>query len=733
MCRDRAEDPRLFFNRHVSWMQFNRRVLEEAQDTKNPLLERVKFLAITASNLDEFVEVRVAGLLQQAEQGRGDAGPDGLAPSEVLGQLSIMMHEFVKDQYECWRERLVPALADEAIRMRRVSEWKPEARRAVDRFYSERVEPLLTPVTVDPAHPFPRVLNKALCVAFLLERRRKGSHVYLGVVTVPRALPRLFRMPAAESKFEYAFLHDIVHTYAERLYHGYRVLSAAPFRVTRNSNLYMAEEESRSILDSVDEQLHRRRKGEAVRLEIDADAEPEISERLRSNFNMKPWQVFRARGPVNLSCLFNLYDQTPRPDLKFRPFTPRVFAPAAETPAVFQLLRERDVLLHHPYDSYSPVVRFIEGAARDPDVLSIKQTLYRTSEDSPIVRALVDAASRKEVTVVMELKARFDEASNIRWARSLQEAGVQVYYGLVGLKTHCKLALVGRREPDGKVRRYAHLGTGNYNPSTARFYTDLSLLTHDAEITHAVHHVFNFLTAYSERSDYGPLSVAPLNLGKNCVSLIDREAEHARAGRPALIVAKVNSLLDGPIIQALYRASQSGVQIELIIRGACALRPGVRGVSSRIRVRSVVGRFLEHSRIYMFANGGQPEMYLGSADWMPRNLYERVEVMFRLKSPDLCRHVATRILAPYLCDTEKARHLQSDGAYVHGHGNGKSPRAGTDARFNVQEFLIDLAESGGEPGGVVSSLLPHPGPSAALEFLSKWGEERSAPAATIIS
>jgi len=722
MRRARGEDPRLFFNRHISWTQFNRRVLEEAQDTSNPLLERVKFLAITASNLDEFVEVRVAGLLQQAEQGRGDPGPDGLAPAEVLAQLSTEMHKFVEDQYKCWREQLVPALAGESIRVRRVAELKPESRRAVDRFYSERVEPLLTPVTVDPAHPFPRVQNKALCVAFLLERRRKGSHVYLGVVTVPRALPRLFRMPAAEGKFEYTFLHDVVNTYAERLYHGYRVLSAAPFRITRNSNLYMAEEESRSILDSVDEQLHRRRKGEAVRLEIDADAEPEISERLRSNFNLKPWQVFRARGPVNLSRLFNLYDQTPRPDLKFRSFTPRVFAASAETAAVFRLLRERDVLLHHPYDSYSSVVRFIEGAARDPDVLSIKQTLYRTSEDSPIVRALMDAASRKEVTVVVELKARFDEASNIRWARSLQEAGVQVYYGLVGLKTHCKLALLGRREPDGKVRRYAHLGTGNYNPSTARFYTDLSLLTHDREITQAVHHVFNFLTAYSERSDYGPLSVAPLNLGKNCVALIDREAAHARAGRPALIVAKVNSLLDGPIIQALYRASRAGVHIELIVRGACALRPGVRGVSSRIRVRSVVGRFLEHSRIYMFANGGEPEMYLGSADWMPRNLYERVEVMFRLKDPELCRRVATRILAPYLCDTEKTRLLRSDGVYVRTLGNGIMRRGKTSSRFNVQEFLIDLPESGADPDGPLSSPLPHPGPSRAFDFLSSWGE-----------
>jgi polyphosphate kinase len=560
-----VEDPRLYFNRHLSWLQFNRRVLEEALDRNNPLLERVKFLGITASNLDEFVEVRQAGLLQQAEQGHGVVGPDGMLPDMVLRQLSAAIHQFVKDQYACWRGKLIPALAAESIHVRSVREWTPRAQKMAERFYSERVEPLLTPVTVDPAHPFPRVLNKALCLAFLLRRRRKSSQVYLGVVTVPRALPRLVRMPGEGDNIDFAFLHDIVHAFAGRLYHAYQILSAAPFRVTRNSNLYLREEESRSILDSVDTQLHRRRKGAAVRLEIEAGADPEIIERLRSNFGLGTWQVFQVNGPVNLSRLFNLYDQTPRPDLKFRTFVPRELDVKPQTPGLFGLLRERDVLLHHPYDSYSTVVRFIQSAAQDPDVLSIKQTLYRTSEDSPIVRALMEAAAKKEVTVVVELKARFDEASNIRWARSLQEAGVQVYYGLVGLKTHCKLALLVRRDPDGKTRRYAHLGTGNYNPSTARFYTDLSLLTKDAKITKAVHFVFNYLTAYSERAQFGPLSVAPLNLGKNCVSLIERETKHARAGRPAAIIAKVNSLLDKKIIQALYRASQAGVEIELIV------------------------------------------------------------------------------------------------------------------------------------------------------------------------
>ncbi len=724
MTRASLDDPRLFFNRHISWLQFNERVLEESLDAENPLLERVKFLAITANNLDEFVEVRLAGLLQQAEHGTGQAGPDGLAPSESVTKMAAAIHQFVDKQYACWRETLLPALRRENIRIRKVSQLGAEARKAVAQFYSEKVEPLLTPVTVDPAHPFPRVLNKALCVAFLLRRKRKpNSHIYLGVVTVPRALPRLFRVPAAPGKIEFTFLHDIVHSFAHHLYLGYQILSAVPFRVTRNSNLYLREEESRSILDTVDTQLHRRRKGAAVRLEIEAGANAEIVERLRSNFGLEPWQIFPVDGPVNLSRLFNLYDQSPRPDLKFQKFTPCDLTLRREAPTMFHALRERDVLLHHPYDSYLPVVQFIESAANDPDVLSIKQTLYRTSEDSPIVRALIAAAARKEVTVVVELKARFDEASNIRWARSLQEAGVQVYHGVVGLKTHCKLALLVRRDPDGKSRRYVHLGTGNYNPSTARSYTDLSLFTQDEEITEAVHRVFNYLTAYSEQAHYGPLSVAPLNLGKNCISLIDRESDHARAGRPAMIIAKVNSLLDPNIIQALYRASQAGVQIELIVRGACALRPGIRGISSRIRVRSIVGRFLEHSRIFVFRNGDgnngrESEVYLGSADWMPRNLYERVEVMFRLKDAALCRKIYGSILAPYLADTAKSRILQPDGSYARAFALDRRTRAANGAHFSVQNHFMNLAEGGNNfPSDFVLANHLDRKSASALEFL----------------
>jgi polyphosphate kinase len=507
---------------------------------------------------------------------------------------------------------------------------------------------------------------------------------------VPRSLPRLVRLPS-EGTTDFIFLADLVAFHAAQMYNGYDIISAAAFRVTRNSNLYLAEEESRNLLESVRTELHNRRKGDAVRLEIEADADPEIIERLRTNFGLEPWQVFRTDGPVNLPRLFNVYEQADRPDLKYKPYVPRELRLTAKSQNLFEELRRHDVLLHHPFDSFDAVVSFIESAAEDPNVLSIKQTLYRTSENSAIVRALIDAAASKEVTAVVELKARFDEASNIRWARALEDAGVQVFHGLVGLKTHCKLSLLVRKDPDGISRRYAHLGTGNYNSTTARIYTDLSLMTADPEITGAVHDVFSFLTAYAEHPNYGPLMVSPVNIAEHSLDLIAREADHARLGRPARIIAKMNALLDKNIIAALYRASQSGVEIDLLVRGMCALRPGVRGISDRIRVRSIVGRFLEHSRIFYFANGGDEEVYLASADWMPRNLYERVEVMFPVKDPMLRNRIQHEILDAYLADTIKARVLRKDGSYVRAwqaEGKRKPPAAG----FSAQDFLVSLAE-----------------------------------------
>ena len=548
------------------------------------------------------------------------------------------------------------------------------------------LDPLLTPVTIDPAHPFPRVINKALCQALLLKRRRRAAVTYMGVITVPRALPRLVRLPSQGGTTDYITLADLVAAHAAQMYRGYDILSESAFRVTRNSNLYLHEEESRNLLETVRTELHNRRKGDAVRLEIEADASAEISERLRATFDLQEWQVFRTEGPVNLSRLMYLYDETERPDLKFKPFAPRHLHLSRSSQNLFEEIRRRDILLHHPYDSYDAVVSFIEAAAEDPNVLSMKQTLYRTSEHSAIMQALLSAAGRKEVTLVVELKARFDEAPNIRWARSLEDAGVQVFHGLVGLKTHCKLALLVRKDPDGVARSYAHLGTGNYNPTTARFYTDLSLLTADPEMTGAVHDVFNFLTAYTDNVDYGPLQVSPLGFAEKTLEWIAREAEHARRGRPARIIAKMNALLDKNVIQELYRASQAGVEIDLIVRGMCALRPGIRGVSSGIRVRSIVSRFLEHSRIYYFANGGEEELYLGSADWMPRNLYERVEVTFPVKDAMLRQRIHSEILDAYLHDTAKSRLLRSDGSYTR-----PKLAAGVHA-FNAQEFLIAVAE-----------------------------------------
>jgi polyphosphate kinase len=562
---------------------------------------------------------------------------------------------------------------------------------AMDLFYTRQVDPLLTPVTIDPSHPFPHVINKALCVAFHLRHRRRPANTYLGVVTVPRKLPRLVRVPAKGEHFDYIFLHDLVERHTRNLYKGYQVISSGAFRATRNSNLYLHEEESRNLLETVDAQLHNRRKGDVVRMEIEAAAAPEIVAPLADQFALRPWQVFKTAGPVNLSRLFSLAEQTARPDLKFPPFVPKTLVFSPKVANLFEQIEKGDVLLHHPYDSYEPVVSLIESAARDPNVLSIKQTLYRTSEDSPIVRALMEAAQNKEVTVVVELKARFDEASNIRWARSLEDAGVQVFHGLVGLKTHCKLALLARHDKDGEIRQYAHLGTGNYNPSTARFYTDLSLLTCDAEITSAVRAVFNFLTARSEQPNYKPLFVSPIDLAEQCVELIDREANHARRKRPARIIAKINALLDQPVIEALYRASRAGVEIDLIVRGACALRPQLRGLSHRIRVRSIVGRFLEHSRIFYFENAGNPDIYLGSADWMPRNLYERVEVMFPLKDAGLRRRVYHDLLQNYLKDTGKSRMLRPSGEYVRAHPSEPS-KAGRNGRFRVQDFLMNAAE-----------------------------------------
>jgi polyphosphate kinase len=669
-------------------MQFNRRVLEEAEDPSNPLLERVKFLAITGSNLDEYVEVRQAGLMQRIEDGYREPGYDGLRPDESLAVLTAEIHSFVDAQYRCWNQQLLPELGNKGIRLLEWRELDEEAKAFAQSYFQREVDPLLTPISIDPAHPFPRVLNKALCLALLLRRKRKSSGPQvLGVVTVPRALPRFVRLPGAEGAYDYLLLQDLIAQHLGGMYRGFEVLSRAAFRVTRNSNLYIEEEESRSLLETIRVELHNRRKGDAVRLEIETGADEEIVERLRVNFELDQNQVFHDDGPVNLSRLFFFYDDVQRPDLKFPPFTPKPFKLSRKSGNIFDELRLHDVLLHHPYDSYDPVVDFIQQGAEDPAVVSMKQTLYRTSDDSPMFQALTEASANKETTLVVELMARFDEASNIRWARSMEDAGVQVFHGVVGLKTHCKLAMLVRRDEDGVTRRYCHLGTGNYNPETARFYTDLSLLTSDPLFTERVHMVFNYLTAHAEIDDYRPLLVAPLTMAESFLGLIRREQEHAQAGRPAHIVAKVNALLEPSLIEALYAASQAGVEIDLIVRGLSILRPGVKGLSERIRVRSIVGRFLEHSRIFHFANGGDDEIYLGSADWMPRNLFERCEVVFPVRDPVALARIHNEILPAYLADTLKARLQQPDGSYMRASKLLKELKP-----FSAQEFLMQLAE-----------------------------------------
>jgi polyphosphate kinase len=681
-------------------MQFNRRVLEEAEDPTNPLLERVKFLAITGSNLDEYVEIRQAGLMQRIEDGYRETGYDGLRPDESLAALTTEIHAFVDSQYACWNNQLLPELRKQGVRLLEWDELDEDTQAFARTYFQREVDPLLTPIAIDPAHPFPRVLNKALCLALLLRpKRRSSGPQVLGVVTVPRALPRFVRLPAADGKFDYLLLQDLIAQNLSGMYRGYEVLAQAAFRVTRNSNLYFEEEEARSLLESIRVELHNRRKGDAVRLEIEAGAHPDIIERLRVNFELDEDQVFRGDGPVNLSRVMFFYSDVQRPDLKFAPFTPKPLHLSRKSANIFEELRTRDILLHHPYDSYDSVVEFIELGADDDAVVSMKQTLYRTSQDSPVFQALTKAAATKEATLVVELMARFDEASNIRWARNMEDAGVQVFHGVVGLKTHCKLAMLVRRDEDGVTRRYCHLGTGNYNPVTARFYTDLSLLTSDPQITERVHTVFNYLTAHAEIDDYRPLLVAPLTMAESFLGLIRREADHAKAGRPAHIVAKMNALLEPSVIDALYQASQAGVEVDLIIRGVCTLRPGVPGMSERIRVRSIVGRFLEHSRIFHFANGGDDEIFLGSADWMPRNLFERCEVVFPVRDLAARMRIHDEILPAMLADTVKARLLQPDGSYV------RASKALKDAQlFSSQDFLMKLAE-----GKVELSAIPAAG------------------------
>lgn len=659
-----AFKPQHFINRELSWLDFNQRVLEEALDPTNPLLERLKFLSIVSSNLDEFFEVRVAGLKQQIESETVERTFDGLTASETFRAIARRVHAMVEQQYACWREQLRPALAAHGIRFLSFNELDPEDRAWATEFYQAEVRPVLTPLAIDPAHPFPQLLNKSLNLIVQLELAQGNRPVRsLAVVQVPRVLPRLVKLPRSDSRLDFLFPGELIGAFLADLFPGTRILGYWLFRITRNSELYIDEEETDNLLRAVEEELHRRRRGDAVRLEISHNCPAEIRRTLLKTFRLGEEDLYLINGPLNLTRLMAAYEGDHSPELRDAPFVAPV-APGLRGQAdLFAVIRQRDVLLHHPYENFSSVVAFLQQAAADPDVLAIKQTLYRTGGDPRVIGALLEAAKQgKQVTAVVELRARFDEANNIQWARHLEENGVHVLYGLVGYKIHAKVCLVVRREADG-IRRYVHLATGNYNPTTARLYTDLGLLTCDPDLVEDATNLFNLLTGICQYQGMRKMLVAPFDLHSKLLELIQREADNADNGLPARIIAKMNSLADEQIIKALYRASQAGVEIDLVVRGICCLRPGVPGVSDRIRVRSIVDRFLEHSRIFYFENACQPRVFIGSADWMPRNFFRRIETVFPIEDGNLRERVCSELLALPLADNVKARLLHPDGVY----------------------------------------------------------------------
>ena len=675
-----------FLNRELSLLEFNRRVLAQAEDQRIPLLERLRFLCIVSSNLDEFFEVRVASLLAAHQLENGPDGiPEGLGTT--LGHASDECRRLIARQYGLLNDTILPQLAQHGIRLLRRGDRNPAQRAWVKQYFDREVRPLLTPVGLDPAHPFPRVINKSL--NFIVELSGKdafGRGTGIAIMKAPRVLPRVIRLPdelSDTSGISYCLLSSVIQAHLPDLFTGREVVACSQFRVTRNSDLWVDEEEVKNLRQALQSELHGRQYGFAVRLEVGRNCPPHLSDFLLEQFTIDRSRLFQVDGPVNMGRLLEIVNNDGRAELKFPPF-------AAAYPArlaghdIFSVIARQDVLLHHPFQSFQPVIDFIQAAASDPAVVAIKQTIYRAGMNSELMEALIGAARRgKEVTVIVELMARFDEEANINWAERLEDAGAQVVYGVVGLKTHAKMALVLRRESTG-LRRYAHLGTGNYNPTTARFYSDFGLLTANTDLTADVNEVFIHLTSLTRPKQLASIWLAPFSLQKEIVRAIRNEAALAREGKPARIIAKMNSLTDETVIRALYEASCDGVRIELIVRGACALRPGVPGLSSNIRVRSIVGRFLEHTRVYYFRNNLKHDLYLSSADWMNRNLLRRVEVAFPVTSPALKKRVLREGLHPYLKDNTSAWELGSDGHYRR-----RKPRSG-QAPCNAQQLLMDM-------------------------------------------
>jgi polyphosphate kinase len=687
-------------NRELSWLAFNARVLAEAQDPEVPLLERLKFLAILAGNLDEFFMIRVAGLLRAVLAGDTSAAPDGRTPQEQREEISSEVHRMTEAAMGAWGTEIRPALAARGIRVLDVPDLSEGQLRKVHEIFHRDVYPVLTPLAVDPGHPFPHLFNKTINLAILLVREDGTEH--FGIVQVPRTLDRLVRLPAPDGEHHFLLLGAIIRMHLGDLFPGYIVRSAHAFRVTRDSDLAI-EEEDDPLLYAVERQLRQREWGIAVRLEVEEGIPEAVERAVRTAVGVDPLDVYRVPGPLQMSDLMAVASLAHLPDLREPPFTPSVRPPLRDEEDVFAAVARQDLLLHHPYESFDSVVRFLRAAAEDPGVLAIKQTLYRTSGDSPVADALVRAAENgKQVTALIELRARFDEGSNIAWARALERAGAHVIYGLVGLKTHCKQTLVVRRE-EGGLRRYAHLSTGNYNPVTARLYTDVGMLTADPDITADVSDLFNLLTGYARPPAWRSIVVAPQGLKERVLDLIETERKEAEAGRPALVLAKMNSLVDKEVIRALYAASRAGVPVDLVVRGICCLRPGVPGVSENIRVRSVVDRFLEHERILVFGIGKRSRMFLSSADWMPRNFLRRVELTWPVKDPALQKRLYDEILYASLNDNRKAWTLGADGTYR------RVERKGDEPVLRSQVWLLEeerrRAESPLEARGRKRSLL----------------------------
>ena len=689
--------PDHYLNRELSWLEFNARVLEEAADATNPWLERLKFLAIFSSNLDEFFEIRVAGLQQQVYAGvePQDYGADGMAPAEQLAAIDRRAHELVAEQYRILDDEVLPGLAGGGVERVRLDDLTEAERRHVDTLFRASIAPVLTPLAIDPGHPFPHVHNKSLNIALVVKRRNGGQKPgrHFAVVQVPALLDRVVIVSThGEGRVRFVLLEDIIARHLGELFGGLRVVSHTVFRVTRNTDLTIEEEDAEDLLEMIEESLRQRRRSDPVRLEISADADDAFVEMLTGAHDLEARDVYRLPGPIDLTALMTLHRLDGFPAFKDEPVVPRVAPPFAQGRDVFDVIRSQDVLVHLPYESFGCVVDFIERAADDPQVLAIKQTLYRTSGASPIISALARAAQNgKQVTALIELKARMDEQNNITWARTLERAGVHVVYGIVGLKTHCKAALVVRREGDG-IRRYVHLSTGNYNPTTARVYTDLGLFTANPDMGEDASALFNLLTGYAEGYRWRKLVVAPVGMREQIIGLIEREERNAREGRAARIIVKMNALVEPSVIDALYRASQGGVAIELVVRGICCLRPGLPGVSETIRVTSIVDKYLEHSRIFYFENGGNPEVFLASADWMPRNFWRRIETLFPIEDPALQARIVGDILQPILSDTVKVRELLSDGTYRRRTpGDGEAPLR---SQIALQHLAREAAREG---------------------------------------